>query len=490
MLPHLKWKVKGVTNRWLINVLSVVVAVVIVVEIILGIFVQTYYNEAARSRANELCQGFSLLATVSAADFPATARQYIENFEHKDKIEIQIIDSNGKIIITSNGFDPGTPEMPDYENALKFEGATASWIGNSEQGERIMAQTTLLGDYGSGSNGAIRWIISLKGVQSHIFWIIFMCVMIGLGIIVLTAITGLYFIKSIVRPVQEVSNVARKMAMGDFKSRLEVENKDDEIGELCDAINYMASELGQAENLKNSFISSVSHELRTPLTAIRGWGETAKMSLGADDELVSKGLDVILSEADRLSGLVEDLLDFSRMQSGRLSVNMRLINIAVSLREAADMYVEVAKQHNIKMDFICPLELSDVMGDPDRLKQVFINVIDNAVKYSNDGGSVLIDCHEEEQCIHIRVSDTGVGIPEQDIDRVKEKFFKSNTTVRGSGIGLAVADEIIKQHNGLLFIESKEGVGTTVTIVLPMASPERASENEVGAVEYPPERNE
>lgn len=490
MLPHLKWKVKGVTNRWLINVLSVVVAVVIVVEIILGIFVQTYYNEAARSRANELCQGFSLLATVSAADFPATARQYIENFEHKDKIEIQIIDSNGKIIITSNGFDPGTPEMPDYENALKFEGSTASWIGNSEQGERIMAQTTLLGDYGSGSNGAIRWIISLKGVQSHIFWIIFMCVMIGLGIIVLTAITGLYFIKSIVRPVQEVSNVARKMAMGDFKSRLEVENKDDEIGELCDAINYMASELGQAENLKNSFISSVSHELRTPLTAIRGWGETAKMSLGADDELVSKGLDVILSEADRLSGLVEDLLDFSRMQSGRLSVNMRLINIAVSLREAADMYVEVAKQHNIKMDFICPLELSDVMGDPDRLKQVFINVIDNAVKYSNDGGSVLIDCHEEEQCIHIRVSDTGVGIPEQDIDRVKEKFFKSNTTVRGSGIGLAVADEIIKQHNGLLFIESKEGVGTTVTIVLPMASPERASENEVGAVEYPPERNE
>lgn len=490
MLPPLKWKVKGVINRWLINVMSVVVAVVIVVEIILGIFVQTYYNEAARSRANELCQGFSLLATVSAAEFPATARQYIENFEHKDKIEIQIIDSEGKIIITSNGFDLETPEMPDYENALKLEGATASWVGTSDQGEKIMAQTTILGDYGSGSNGAIRWIISLEGVQSHIFWIIFMFVMIGLGIIVLTAITGLYFIKSIVRPVQEVSNVARKMAMGDFKSRLEVENKDDEIGELCDAINYMASELGQAENLKNSFISSVSHELRTPLTAIRGWGETAKMSLGADDELVSKGLDVILSEADRLSGLVEDLLDFSRMQSGRLSVNMRLTNIAVPLREAVYMYVEVAKQHNIKMDFVCPSVLSDVMGDPDRLKQVFINVIDNAIKYSNDGGSVLIDCHEEEQCIHIRVSDTGVGIPEQDIDRVKEKFFKSNTTVRGSGIGLAVADEIIKQHNGLLFIESKEGVGTTVTIVLPIASPERAPENDVGAVEFPPERNE
>ena len=490
MFSHFNWKIKGVTRRWIVNVMSVVVAVVIVVEIVLGIFVLTYYNETARSRANELCQGFSLLATVPPSEFPAKARQYIENFEHKDKIEVQIIDSNGKIILTSNGFDPGKPEMPDYESAKLSESYTASWVGATEQGEQIMAHTTVLGDYGDGSNGAIRWLISLDRVNEHVIWIIALCVIIGIGIILLTAMTGLYFIKSIVRPVREVSGVARKMAMGDFKSRLEVEKKDDEIGELCDAINYMASELSQAENVKNSFISSVSHELRTPLTAIRGWGETAKMSLGFDDELVSKGIDVILSEADRLSGLVEDLLDFSRMQSGRLSIKMRLINIVSSLREAADMYEEVAKQHNIKMDFICAKDLVSVMGDPDRLKQVFINIIDNAVKYSNDGGNVLIDCHEEEHCVHIRVSDTGVGIPEQDIDKVKEKFFKSNTTVRGSGIGLAVADEIIKQHNGLLFVESKEGVGTTVTVVLPITDSEETTEDEVGAVEFPPEISE
>ena len=99
MLSLFKWKIKGVTRRWVLNVMSVVVAVVIVVEIALSIFVLSFYNETARSRANELCQGFSLLATVSATDFPAKARQYIENFEHKDKIEVQIIDSKGKIII-------------------------------------------------------------------------------------------------------------------------------------------------------------------------------------------------------------------------------------------------------------------------------------------------------------------------------------------------------------------------------------------------------
>lgn len=477
---------KGVTKRWIVNVMSVVIAVVVVLEVLIGIFVHMYYYDTAKSRANELCQGFSLLATVSANDFRSTARQYIENFEHKDKLEVQILDNKGNIIITSNGFDPGNPTMPDYESALAAENGTATWIGVSEQGEDIMAQTTVLGDYGTGSNGAIRWIISLRGVKLHIIWLIALCVLIGIGIITLTSMTGIYFIKSIVRPVREVSNVARKMAMGDFKSRLEVEKKDDEIGELCDAINYMASELGQAENAKNSFISSVSHELRTPLTAIRGWGETAKMSLGYDSELVSKGIDVILSEADRLSGLVEELLDFSRMQSGRFSINMRLINAVQVLKEATYMYKEIAKQQGKTLDLVCFKNEGMVMGDADRLKQVFINIIDNAVKYSNEGGSVLVDCHEEENCLHIKISDTGVGIPEQDIDRVKEKFFKSNTTVRGSGIGLAVADEIIKLLSGLLFIESKEGVGTTVTIVLPLAPPEEIKAAESPAELFPP----
>ncbi len=490
------FKSGSITKRWLLNVLSLVAVIVAVVEVAICIFIHSYYYNTARASANELCQGFSLLATVSKSEFRLAARQYIENFEYKDRVEVQIIDSDGIAVITSNGFEPGqSAEMPDYLSAKNSDSATAVWTGRSARGESVMAQTTILGDYGTGSNGAVRWIISLEGVNRHIFWLIIVCLLIGFGIVSFTFLSGMYFIKSIVQPVRDVSNVARKIAMGEFKSRLEVkENKQkDEIGELCDAINYMASELGQADNMKNAFISSVSHELRTPLTAIRGWGETAKMSVGNDDELVAKGLDVILTEADRLSGLVEDLLDFSRMQSGRLSVNVRLIHPTQVLREAVDMYVEIAKQQGIQMAFVCPETLPQVMGDPDRLKQVFINIIDNAVKYSNEGGHVLVDGHEEDGCIYVRVSDTGVGIPEQDIDRVKEKFFKSNTTVRGSGIGLAVADEIIKQHNGLLFLESKEGVGTTVTAVLPVATPEELAEAEAEltteAVEYPPEES-
>ena len=465
-----KLRLNGIVRHWLVNVLSVVAIVVVVVEIFLGVFIQMYYHEAARSSANELCQGLSLLATVPKEEFRTVARQYVENFEAKDQMEVQIIDREGRVLYTSNGFEPVQSDMPDYHAALGAKSKTAWTAYRSDQGESVMAQTTVLGDYGNGSNGAVRWIISLKNVNRNIVMLMGVCVLIGIGIVLFTGISGLYFVQSIVRPVQKVSDMARKIAMGDFNARIEVGDRD-EIGELCDTINYMASELSQAENLKNSFISSVSHELRTPLTAIKGWGETAKMSVGNNDELVHKGLDVVLAESDRLTGLVEDLLDFSRMKAGRLSVHKSPIQISPVVREAAGMYAELAKKNQLELTVLCPDQLSDVMGDAGRLKQVFINIIDNAVKYSNAGGHVLVDVHEEENCIYIKISDTGVGIPEQDVDRVKEKFFKSNTTVRGSGIGLAVADEIMKLHNGLLFIESKENVGTTVTVVLPVYAP-------------------
>ena len=160
------------------------------------------------------------------------------------------------------------------------------------------------------------------------------------------------------------------------------------------------------------------------------------------------------------------------------------LNISELLTESVDMYIELARQQGIELVFTRPAEDVTVSGDPNRLKQVFINIIDNAVKYTEKGGQVLVDQITEEGCVRITVKDTGVGIPAQDIDRVKEKFYKANKTVRGSGIGLAVADEIIKQHKGLLFLESTEGVGTTVTIVLPLTEntdepeePEQEKEN-------------
>jgi len=474
--------VRGITRRWLVNVLSVVTGIIIIVEIMFCLLISHYYTNSVNEIASSFSQSFGVLAVSSSEEFSDDAKSAAESFEQKDKIEVEIFDSTGNIIVTTNGFAPASNStIIDYNNALKSASGYATWQGTSAQGESIAAGTHILADVGEGSNGAYRWVVSLERVNKHIALLIVVSLVICIMILALSAGSGYYFIKSIVRPVVEVTNTARKIAMGDFNARLEVKDND-EIGELCDTINYMAAELERAENMKNDFISSVSHELRTPLTAIRGWGETVKMSIGTDDEIVKRGIDVVLNESQRLSSLVEDLLDFSRMQSGKLTVNMSPTNIMDVLYEAVYMYEELAKQQNIEIVYLDQKKTVTIMADRDRIKQVFINVIDNAIKYTQKGGHIIVSTAEEEGCIRIVVSDTGVGIAAQDIEHVKEKFYKANKTVRGSGIGLAVADEIVKQHNGLIFLESTESIGTTVTIVLPITEPKK----EQSAVYFPP----
>lgn len=460
-------KFRSIAQQWSVNILLIIVVAIVVIEAVMCSLIKSVNLDRVRARANEYAQEFSVLSMVPTESFYSTAREYAEKYEHKDKVEIEIIDAYGNAFISTSGFSPEETEMPDYIAAKSSPSGSSHVQTKTSYGEPILCGTNMLADYGSGSNGAVRWIVSLENVNRSIGFARAMTVLIGVIIIAVTAVSGIYFIKSIVKPIRDVSSAARRIAMGDFNTSINIK-KNNEIGELCDSINYMASELRQAENMKNDFISSVSHELRTPLTAIRGWGETSKMSVGTDEQIVKKGLDVVLSETERLSQLVEELLDFSRIQNGKLTVIMEPLKISPILKEIVDMYNELALQHKISLEFFNPKKDSTIKGDKNRLKQVFINVIDNAVKYTESGGQVIVEQSESEGCVRITVKDTGVGIPAQDIDRVKEKFFKSNKTVRGSGIGLAVADEIVKQHKGLLFLESTEGIGTTVTVAFPL----------------------
>ena len=460
---------KSIAMRWLFKVYLIIALAVVAIAIILSTLFTTLIYNTVQSQANDYAHAFENLASVDKSSFYDTAVILSDEFEYKTKIEVQVISDDGKVIVSTTGFQPSDDIKAEYNRASASLSGIANYRGKNSGGERIMAETHIVRDSAGQIIGAYRWVTSLKAAYKNINIIIVLIIGISLLVLVLCAISGLFFLKEIVVKLRAMGNTTRKIAGGDFKARIET-SSNDEIGELGETINHMASELQTAETMKNDFISSVSHELRTPLTAIRGWGETARMSLGTDEDLVARGLDVVLSEADRLSGLVEDLLDFSRMQSGRMIVNnVQPIDVSHLLVLVADMYTELAVKQGIELSYTPPVQSSIVMADSDRLKQVFINVIDNAVKYTEKGGLVLVaQAQEEEGCVRIVVKDTGVGIPAEDIDRVKEKFFKSNKTVRGSGIGLAVADEIIKQHHGLLFVESTEGVGTTVTIVLPL----------------------
>lgn len=464
-------KKSNITRRWLINNLGVISIMLFALVICGTLFVHSYYYSSARqyltSRMNMVSNILQRSYNDPATGFSTEVRSIVENWSEKDKMELMVVGSKGSVGLTSSGFVPeaSLDEMADYTEALA-NGSSGYYTGKLSSGEKIMAVSVMLPENDAGYS-AIRMVSSLESIDRHISGIALSLAAICFTILILMFISGLYFVKSIVIPVRQIGSTARRYAMGDFSVRITKKN-DDEIGELCDIVNHMASELALSESMKNEFISSVSHELRTPLTAIKGWAETIG-SMPDDAETVAKGMRVIGSESERLSEMVEELLDFSRMQNGRFTLNKTTMDILAELGDAVLIYTEKARREGIDVIYEEPDMLPFVYGDKNRIRQVFINVIDNAIKYSDKGGLVSIQATmSDSEHIQIDVSDTGCGISEQDLPKIKTKFYKANHTRRGSGIGLAVADEIIAMHGGKLDIFSEQGAGTTVKITLPV----------------------
>lgn len=460
---------KSITKRWVFNNLGVIVLALIVIELVVIYAIQSYYYSSAKqyliSKINAVTSVLSIHSQDSSANFSAEVRNMLETFNEKDKIELMAINSKGRVVLTSSGFSPDANAlMPDYEDAMN--NGQGSYIGRLEGGEKILAVSVPLSSLNS-EYSSVRMVTSLTEIDNTIKGYILFVTAVCAAIILIIVITGLYFAGSIVKPIRQISGITRKFAMGDFSVRIQ-SNTDDEIGELCGSINHMADELSSAEAMKNDFISSVSHELRTPLTAIKGWAETLMVDGGEDPDTMKKGVGVIVNETERLSQMVEELLDFSRMQNGHFTLQNATLDILAELGDAVLIYSDKARREQIKIIYDEPEMLPFVYGDKNRIRQVFINVIDNAVKYSEPGDSVTIKAREKDGKIVVSVKDTGCGIKESDLAKVKTKFYKANHTRRGSGIGLAVADEIIAMHGGKLDIYSAgEGKGTTVTITLP-----------------------
>ncbi len=471
---------KGITKRWMLNTLSVILTIIISIVVCL-IFLVTYLfqssvEQSLSNASSELSLVFSGYTSDSSTSFASSARDYVENFKKKEQMEVMVINSTGRVVMTSTGFIPSDDtKLTDFDQAKENGDGFAFWNGKLSSGESAMSVTRIISNDSGTVVGAIRYIVSMDPVNNRIMLVSGLIIALGLVIISLVIISGLTFIRSIVKPIRNLSLIAAQIAHGDFSASEKIEHKyDDEIGDLCDAVSDMAKDLQTTEQMKNDFISRVSHELRTPLTAIKGWAETMQLSERGklDRKTFDKGMGVIIKESTRLTSIVEELLDFSRIQSGRMVLMNEKLDILAEFDETIYMLKERAVKEGKHLLYDEPEAVyPPVYGDRNRLKQVFLNVIDNALKYTPKGGVVaaqVIYSKDEPDIIKIVITDTGCGISAEDLPKVKEKFYKANQTVRGSGIGLAVADEIMNLHNGSLDIESGEGVGTTVTLTFPV----------------------
>lgn len=460
-IPFLK--VKGIRKRWLINSVSVLVMILAVLVIGFSLIMRNYYESSIlsdmESKARTAASYFSSYATsaISSQDYLTAAQDYVSSFDDGTRIELQFLTPDGKVMYSSNGLTlSGT--MPGSEDitAAGTNEAISSWQGVSPlTGERITAVSAPL-IYEGTLMGIMRYVTSMRIVDRQVIALTLIAVAAAVVILILVYISNIYFVRSIEVPVKNITGIAQRIAGGSYG--IQVEKKfDDEIGDLTDAINDMSLRIKQAESMKSEFISSVSHELRTPLTAITGWAETIMNGEARDASDIRKGMGIIASEARRLSGMVEELLEFSRIEDGRFTLSIEPIDIKAELEDAVYTYHEFLAAEGIAVFHEdCEEEFGPIPGDPDRLRQVFCNLLDNAAKHGGSGKRIETAIFPEGNDVIITIRDFGPGIPPEELPNVKYKFYKGSSTARGSGIGLAVCEEIISRHNGELIIRNAD----------------------------------
>ena len=465
-------KVVGLRRRWLANTLSIVFALGMVCALaVTAVFALYYYSNLEsdmRFRAKTTTSLFADYINQTDSQYYDSCMKYTQGFDDAEGIQLQIIDIQGYIAASSAedwvNLPAQTPEIPKAMDNRALE----VYLGADPiTDSRIMAVSSPL-VFEDEVVGALRYVTSTKQVDKKIIFVGLVCFVVLAAVLLVIAVSSNLFIRSIMGQVTEITDKARRIANGTYGVQIQTRYAD-EIGELADTINELSSKISQNEKMQAEFISQLSHELRTPLTVINGWSETllADETMDADTR---QGMKIISREAKRLTEMVVELLDFTRMQDGRMTLNVEQADLRSEFEDTVFMYGSRLVQEGIDLQYLdSDSDIPEISCDPKRLRQVFLNILDNAAKHGGAGKRIEAGISFEDEQVVVRIRDFGSGIPEDEIPLVKKKFYKGSSSARGTGIGLAVCDEIVQMHDGSLTLENAEGGGTLVTVRLPAA---------------------
>ncbi len=463
----------GLRGRWLSNTVIVfcILGLLCVIAVV-ATFAGYYYSNMRAdmySRAWQTTEFFSDYIGQTYEDYYQSCVTFAKTFEMRNSMELQFINVDGLLVASSYGdWAEKSPQTAEIAEALSSRTIRPFTGRNPDTGEHIIAISAPM-IYSNGEVvGVLRFVTATRLIDRQIMLIGLLTLGVFAGILGVLLLTSGYFIRSILVPVDEITQKARKIANGSYGVQIQT-RYNDEIAALAETINEMSAKINQNEKMQSEFVSSLSHELRTPLTAINGWSET----LLADDTLdaqTRRGLKIISKEARRLTQMVVELLDFTRLQDGRLSLHMELTDIHAEFEDTVYMYGSRLTQEDICLEYRDEdTPVPCITCDPERMRQVFLNILDNAAKHGGEGKRILASMHAEGEEVVVCIRDFGPGIPAEELPFVKNKFYKGSSKVRGTGIGLSVCDDIIKMHGGSLTLQNATGGGTLVTVRLPVS---------------------
>ena len=464
---------KILRKRWLINTLSMVCALGMVFALGITAYFAAWYYSDIRSdlllHAQMTAEVFAQHREDDQLALHERCISYVDRFSRNDQLQLQFLDVSGRMIAASEGTLAENDFMSsDIIDAVETRGIGFFTGKDPRCGERVMAACCPVMDGDGAVIGVFRHVISTDGANWKITVIAMVCMGFFMLIFAVVLLFRGFYNRNVLQPITEITEKACRIANGSYGVQIQTRYAD-EVGELAETINELSSKISQNEKMQAEFISQLSHELRTPLTAINGWSETLLADENMDPD-TQQGMKIISREAKRLTEMVMDLLDFTRMQDGRMTLHVEQTDIRAEFEDTVFMYGSRLAQEGIELDYIDTDEdIPEIPCDPQRLRQVFLNILDNAAKHGGEGKRIEATMAYEDSSVVVRIRDFGPGIPEDEIPLVKKKFYKGSSKARGTGIGLAVCDEIVQMHGGELILDNAPGGGTIVTVKLPDA---------------------
>jgi signal transduction histidine kinase len=453
---------KGIKRRVVWSYLLLIIFSVALFEGIILMALRVYYIDGIKQTLKDQATMFSSIYEQELIDgaLKNDPNKLLEQFRFFIDAEVQLIDTKGNVLADTH-VNKEKNVLP-YEDVKYALTGVSGYLDTKKEGERILYASQPL-KRGSTIIGVIRFTTSLESLNNVFTQNTLLLLSFGGVVILAAAIMSFFLANTITKPVSIITKAAEQLASGKLSTRIPKE-KDDEIGKLADTLNFMAREIEKTEQLKNEFIASVSHDLRTPLTSIKGWAVT--LGSMSEDPFYSEGLDIISNESDRLNSLLNDLLDFSSLSSGKLPLVFADVSLQGLVTQVMNQLVPRAERQGIVLSSHIDETLELVQADQNRLKQVMMNLLDNSLKFTPFGGSITVNIEKAENEAIIKIKDTGQGICPEELKLVMTKFYKGKTKGAGTGLGLAIVHEIIQAHDGKFTLESKEGMGTTAGIHL------------------------
>jgi len=401
---------------------------------------------------------------------------------------IMIINSNNGIHSSAGMGIESADMLPDLENPYHIpltendleklsKGETIIYRGRSEFFQTdVLSVAMPVKDATSGAR-IIMIHAPLKPLAGQLASFKIITFYTAVGGIILATILSMFFSRQVARPLLDMNRVALAMASGDFLRQVKV-NTNDEVGLLANSLNTLSvqlqEKLAQLERLdraRREFVANVSHEIKTPLTIMQGFTEALLDNLATDEDERKSYLNNIAEEIKRLRRLVNDILDLNKIEEGRFDFVRDYVDLNSVSASVQQKFRALAEESGIELTFNIDKKTPPVYGSQDMIKQVYFNLIDNAIRHTPAGGKILVTAFPKADQVMVQVKDTGRGIPAEDLPMIWERFYKADKSRTrgqgGTGLGLAIVKRIIETHGGWISVESKPGTGTTFTFILP-----------------------